>query len=169
MVAIRMDRRLAARFDASDAVQEVLAEAHQKLADYLHKRPLPFYPWLRQIAWERLVKLHQRHTAHRRSVAREEGPTLPDESVLALAGRLLAPGPSPSQAAARRELAGRARAAVLRLPPRDREVLVLRYLEHLTTAEAAAVLGVTETAVKLRHMRALERLRGLLPGAEGRP
>jgi DNA-directed RNA polymerase specialized sigma24 family protein len=43
-------------------------------------------------------------------------------------------------------------------------VLVLRYLEHLSTAEAAAVLGVTEGAVKLRHLRALDRLRTLMGG-----
>src|SRR5438876_6681359 len=61
MIAVRLDRRLVARLDPSDVVQEVLAEAAQKLADYLRQRPLPFYPWLRQLAWERLIKLHQRH------------------------------------------------------------------------------------------------------------
>jgi DNA-directed RNA polymerase specialized sigma24 family protein len=43
-------------------------------------------------------------------------------------------------------------------------VLVLRYLEQLATADIAAVLGLTEGAVKVRHLRALERLRGLLGG-----
>jgi RNA polymerase sigma-70 factor, ECF subfamily len=49
-VAYRLDRRLAARVDPSDVVQEVLAEAARKLPDYLRERPLPFYPWLRQMA-----------------------------------------------------------------------------------------------------------------------
>jgi RNA polymerase sigma-70 factor (ECF subfamily) len=49
-----------------------------------------------------------------------------------------------------------------RLDPRDREVLVLRYLEGLSTEEIAAVLGIRAGAVKMRHVRALERLRGLL-------
>ncbi len=41
----------------------------------------------------------------------------------------------------------------------DREVIVLRYLEQLSVCEIAAVLGVSEGAVKSRHMRALLRLR----------
>jgi RNA polymerase sigma-70 factor (ECF subfamily) len=61
MVAVRIDRRLAARVDPSDLVQEVLMDAHEKLSDYLRKRPLPFYPWLRPLACERLVRLHRRH------------------------------------------------------------------------------------------------------------
>jgi RNA polymerase sigma-70 factor (ECF subfamily) len=72
MVAVRLDRRLLARLDPSDIVQEVLLEAHQKLDGYLRERPLPFYPWLRQIAWQRLVKLHEHHHAGKRGVLREE-------------------------------------------------------------------------------------------------
>ena len=82
MVAYRLDRRLAARVDPSDVVQEVLAEADRQLDHYLRERPLPFYPWLRRLAWERLVKLHNRHLgAQRRSVRREEPGVLalPDE------------------------------------------------------------------------------------------
>lgn len=56
VVALRLDRRLAARVDASDVVQEALAEAAQKLPEYLDRRPLPFYPWLRQLALERLAQ-----------------------------------------------------------------------------------------------------------------
>src|SRR5438477_6125508 len=88
MVALRLDRRLAARLDPSDVVQEALADAAGKLTDYLRRRPLPFYPWLRRLAWERLVALHRRHVrAGCRSVAREEpgGLALPDESAVALA------------------------------------------------------------------------------------
>src|SRR5205807_8652346 len=87
MVAARLDRRLAARLDPSDVVQEALAEADRKLDDSLRERPLPFYPWLRAIAWERLAKLHRRHLhSQRRSVGREEAalPALPDESALEL-------------------------------------------------------------------------------------
>jgi RNA polymerase sigma-70 factor (ECF subfamily) len=165
MVAVRMDRRLAARLDPSDVVQEALADAARKLPDYLEQRPLPFYPWLRRLAWERLVKLHGRHLrARKRSVLREEHASLPlpDESALDLARRLVAPGTSPSKQAALDELRFRVRDALARLGERDREVLVLRYLEQLPTAETAAVLGITEGAVKTRHVRALERLRGLL-------
>jgi len=45
---------------------------------------------------------------------------------------------------------------------RDREVLVLRYLEGLPVGEVAEVLGLGEGAVKMRQLRALERLRSVL-------
>src|SRR5581483_1087971 len=50
MVTIRLDRRLAARVDPSDLVQESLIETAARLDDYVHDRPLPFYPWLRRFA-----------------------------------------------------------------------------------------------------------------------
>jgi RNA polymerase sigma-70 factor (ECF subfamily) len=164
-VAFHLDRRLAARVDPSDVVQEALADAAGKLDDYLREQPLPFYPWLRRLAWERLVKLHQRHLrAEKRSARREEPGVLdlPDESALELAGRLLDVRSGPGERLLREELRARVRAALDRLAEPDRQVLVLRYLEQLSHAEIAAVLGIKEGAVKTRHVRALERLRGLL-------
>jgi RNA polymerase sigma-70 factor (ECF subfamily) len=140
------------------------------LAAYLRDRPLPFYPWLRRIAWERLVKVHRRHLQARiRSAAREEpgGLPLPDESAVDLARRLAASGTSPSARVVREEVCIRVRSALDHLGPRDRDVLVMRYLEQLTNREIAAALGITEGAVKVRHLRALERLRGLLAGEYG--
>jgi len=167
MVAVRLDRRLAARFDPSDVVQEALLDADQRLSDYLERQPLPFYPWLRRLAWEHLLKLKQRHLAARkRSANREErqGFGLPDASALELAQRLVSQGTSPSNGLLRDEVRGRVQAALARLPEGDREVLVLRYLEQLSMGEVAAVLEITEGAVKMRHTRALARLCGLLGG-----
>jgi RNA polymerase sigma-70 factor (ECF subfamily) len=165
MVAVRLDRRLAARVDASDVVQEALADASRRLDDYLLSPPLPFFAWLRQLAWDRLVELHRRHLhAERRSVTREEGPAMDwsDESALHLAQRLIGSGTSPSERLMREELRDRVRSAMARLSERDREVLVMRHLEQLSTEEVAAVLGISEGAVKVRLLRALERLRGRL-------
>lgn len=169
MIAVRLDRRVAARIDPSDVVQEALLEASQKLNDYLRERPIPFYPWLRQLAWERLVKLHQRHLiAQKRAVTREEAPAAgpQHELVVTLAQRLVAPGISPSKHAVLEELRMRVRDALTQLPERDREVLVLRFLEQLSTSEIAAVLDITPGAVKLRQLRALERLRTFLDEEE---
>jgi RNA polymerase sigma-70 factor (ECF subfamily) len=164
MVAARLDRRLAARIDPSDVVQEALLDASRLLPAYLRERPLPFYPWLRRLTWKRLVKFQQRHLAQKRSVTREEQqmPLLPEESALELAGRLVAPGTSPSNHALREELRDRVQAALTQLPEPYREVLVLRFLEELSTSEMAAVLGTSEAAVKTRQTRALERLGRLL-------
>jgi RNA polymerase sigma-70 factor (ECF subfamily) len=171
MVGFRMNRRLAARVDPSDVVQETLMAAAIKLADYLQTRPLPFYPWLRQLAFDRLVELNRLHLrAKKRSVGREEPGflDLPDDSAVELASRLAADGASPSQSLVRDELRAAVQAALQRLQPRDREILVLRHLEHLSVKECAAALGISESAAKVRHLRALERLRGALDTGEGR-
>jgi RNA polymerase sigma-70 factor, ECF subfamily len=165
MIAWRIDRRLAARVDPSDVVQEVFLEASGKMDRYLRERPLPFFPWLRALAGEHLVALHRRHVRARgRSVLREEPGVLdlPDESVAELAARLVTSSTSPTQRALRKELRERVRQALGRLSERDREVLVLRNLEQLSVADTAAVLAISAGAVKVRHLRALERLRVFL-------
>jgi RNA polymerase sigma-70 factor, ECF subfamily len=165
MIAVRLDHRLAPRVDPSDVVQDVLLEADQQLADYLKNRPLPFFPWLRQIAGNKLVDLYRRHvTARRRSVSREELSLarLPDESAWELADRLFAPGSGPLAEVVRQEMRRKLREALDRLSDRDREVLVLRHLEQLSTGEIAEILAISEGAVHTRHLRALQRLGMLL-------
>jgi RNA polymerase sigma-70 factor, ECF subfamily len=172
MVAVRMDRRLAARVDPSDVVQETMADAARKLSQYLRERPLPFYPWLRRLAWERLIRLHRQHVrSRRRSVVREEPDALllSDESVLQLAHRFASSCSSPSQRLIRAEVQARVQEALVALPKRDREVLVMRYLEQIPFKDIAATLDMTEGAVKVRHLRALERLRRLLATNEENP
>jgi RNA polymerase sigma-70 factor, ECF subfamily len=168
MVAVHLDRRLSARVDPSDVVQEALANAARHLDEYLRDRPLPFYPWLRQFAWERLCKLHRLHIhAKRRSINREEPDMpLPNESVRQLAHRLLAGGTSPSRRLSRQEQREQVHAALAELAPQDREILVMRHLEQMETAEIAAALGISEGAVRNRQFRALMRLRTLLEGEE---
>ena len=164
MVAVRLDPRLPARVDPSDVVQEALAEAAGRLDGYLRDRPLPFYPWLRAIAQQRLLDLRRRHVqAGRRSIEREEERLgLSDRSALELAERLFARPSSPSARARRQELQEKVRAALAGLREADREVLVLRHLEGLPAREIAAVLGISEGAVHTRHVRALQRLRARL-------
>src|SRR5262249_35429659 len=111
-----------------------------------------------------LVRVHRRHVqARRRSVAREqEWLPLPDESAMQLADRLADRANNPSGRLRRIEERMRVQAALARLADRDREVLVLRYLEHLNTREIADVLGLAESGVKARQLRAVQRLRDLL-------
>src|SRR5262245_29181201 len=73
LIALHLDPRVAARIDPSDVVQESLAEADRRLADFLRGRPLPFYPWLRRLALQRLTDLHRLHLrSKKRTVRREE-------------------------------------------------------------------------------------------------
>ena len=162
MVCVRIDRRVAARIDPSDVVQESLLEAYRRLPDYLRDRPVPFYPWLRQITWERLVRLHRQHlVARKRAVGREVAfdPLLSDDSVAVLANRLHNSGLGPQSRIIKSELRARIKFALAGLSKSDREVLILRYLEQLSIQEIMGILALKESAVKLRLLRALERLR----------
>ncbi len=171
LVAARLDRRVARRVDASDIVQEALTDAAQRMDAYLAARPLPFFVWLRRLTRDRMVDAHRRHLAsQRRSVARE-GPAsiLDDASAAELGRRLLAPGSSPSNRLVRQERLGQITEALVALPERDREVLVLWYLEERTTAQITEAIGITEKGVRSRHLRALLRLRASWSSAHDQP
>jgi RNA polymerase sigma-70 factor (ECF subfamily) len=164
MIRLRMDHRLVARLDPSDVVQDVLAEAHTKLLKFAATRPMSFYPWLRAIAWERLIQIHRLHVgAHCRSVKREEqGMVLPNGSEMLLAERLVASGANPSRQAVCEELRQRVRAALNQLSQPAREIVTLRHLEEMPFNEIEAVLGISEAAVYSRYRRAMEQLALLL-------
>jgi RNA polymerase sigma-70 factor (ECF subfamily) len=158
MVQLRIDPRLAARIDPSDVVQDALGEAHRRLPQFAAERPIPFYPWLRRIAWDRLLQMRRHHLlAKRRSVMREDVLPLSGKSEILLAERLAAAS-SPSEQLVRREMCQRVRRAIAELPDNDREVIVLKHLEELSFQEAAAVLGINSAAVYSRYYRAIQRL-----------
>ncbi len=62
----------------------------------------------------------------------------------------------------RKETGALVRAAIDQLPEAYRIVLLLRDIEEMTTEETAAILGVTQNAVKIRLHRARQALRTLL-------
>lgn len=166
MVGVRIDPRLVARFDPSDVVQDALMDASRKFAGYLQNKPLPFYPWLRRLTLERLLELHRRHVfADKRNPDAEVNVDvwLSDASAWQLADCLTGSAETaPPERLIREEERRRVQAALERLLAHEREILVLRYLEQLSTSEAAAALGVSESAAKMRHLRALERIREFL-------
>ena len=74
----------------------------------------------------------------------------------------------PSETLHRKELREALKRALDSLPPKYREVLILRDVQHLSIQETAQVLGITEGSVKTRLLRARFQMRdALAPGIDG--
>jgi RNA polymerase sigma-70 factor (ECF subfamily) len=171
MVELRLDRRLQARIDASDVVQEAYVDAVTRLDEYLRDPRYPLFLWLRLLVGERLLKLHRHHLGTQMRDAGLEVSiyrgALPEASSAALAAQLLGKHTSPTQAAVRAERMMRLQDALNTLDPMDREVLSLRHFEEMSLAETALSLGIEESAAAKRYIRALKRLKTILANMPG--
>jgi RNA polymerase sigma-70 factor (ECF subfamily) len=171
MIAVRLDPRLHGRFDPSDVLQETYLDAFSRLPEYVREPRLPFFLWIRYLTGHHLGRIHRDHLGRQmrdagREVSLYQG-AMPEASSAALAAQLMGKECRPSELAVRAERMLRLQEALNRMNPIDREVLALRHFEHLTRAETAQVLGLSEAAAAKRYLRALERLRemlALLPG-----
>lgn len=166
MVALRLDSRLQGRVDPSDVLQEAYLDAATRLTEYVRQADVPFFLWLRSLTATRLAKVHRHHLGTQARDPAREVPlykeAYPAASSAALAAQLLGHEPRPSEAAIHGELKLRLQEAMNQMEEIDREVLALRHFEHLTTAEAAQVLGISEAATGKRYLRALKRLKDIL-------
>jgi RNA polymerase sigma-70 factor (ECF subfamily) len=158
-VEARLGGRFAGRVDASDVVQEALLEAHQRLPDFLRRRPMPLRTWLWKTAYERLLKIRRHHGRARRAAGREI--PWPDRSSLLLVRDVLG-RTSPSRRLEEQELAQRVRRALAELGEADREVLLMRHVEQLPYEEVGHLLDLDPAAARQRYGRALLRLRKVL-------
>lgn len=132
--------------EAHDAAQAAIAQALAGI-DRLED-PAAFRGWLYGIALNECRKRHRRAGRLARALAglRE-----------VLVGRSSEPGEEAVDA-------GRVRAAVARLPEKQRVTVELRIWEGLSCAEAAVALGCTEGTVKANFHHALKKLRDELEG-----
>lgn len=155
VVDLRMDPALRGRVDASDIVQETQIVIYNRMHDYLQRRPTSFKLWLRGEAIQQVGAQYRRHVqASRRSVRREC--SISDASGVVIAQQLL--GGTPSRILDRKETADQIRQAVESMAENDREILLLRYVEGLSNAEASEVLTIDPATARKRHGRALKRL-----------
>jgi len=161
MVRLRMDARVAARFDASDVLQEAYLDAARQVQGYLQQSNVALYVWLRGLAWERLLNLQRQHLGAQCRTVQRAVP-LPAESSALLTKALLAQGPSPSQALLQQELRARLQHALDRLDPADREVILMRHYEDMSNGEVAQALGLSPSGATMRYGRALFRLKETL-------
>jgi len=144
--------------DAQDAVQDAFIAAFRALAEFNGESALS--TWLHRIAVNAaLMRLRSRRR-------RREDPIdelLPRfESDGHHADPVASWLPLPDEELETEQTRVRVRACIDLLPESHRTVLVLRDLEGMDTAEAAAALGLSSDALKMRLHRARQALRKLL-------
>lgn len=143
--------RLVGMADARDLFQDAFLLAYRALPQL--RAPGAFRTWLFRITVRRARRrlLARRLPAPRSDVELVAAPPAADSLVLG-------------------EDVARLRAALPRLPERQREVVVLRHYHDLSFAEIAEVLGIREDNARANHYQGLKRLRRELSGgASGRP
>jgi RNA polymerase sigma-70 factor (sigma-E family) len=130
------------RGEAEDLVQSALVRVHRNW-HRIERRDAP-------AVYARRVLVNLNASIWRRRLRLREHPTdeLPER-----------PGADAAEAHALRD---ELRRACLKLPPRQRAVLVLRYFEDQTEADTAATLGISVGAVKSQTSRGLDKLRVIM-------
>ena len=132
--------------DAQEVAQETFLRAFTSLPNWRHQQAR-FSTWLYRVAFN----LCQDRLRQRRD-------WLPVEEV-----ELIDPAATPDQALERQQRVVRIEDALVKLPQRQREALLLCHYEGLSNAEAAAVLEVSVAALESLLARARRTLRVWLP------
>ena len=149
--------------DAEEVAQETVLKAFNALPNFRFEAK--FSTWIIQIAInESRMKLRKdrRHLYESIEAERddEEGDYRPRD--------LADWREIPSEELQRKELREALKRAIAALAPKYREVLILRDVQHVTIAETAKILGITEASVKTRLLRARLQMRdALAPGIDG--
>lgn len=144
--------------DARDALQSAFVSAFQAIRTFAGDAALS--TWLHRIVVNAaLMRLRSRRRRPEQSIDALLPGFLEDGHQAQPAGRWRE---TAEQAAARAETRDLVRARIMELPEAYRDVLLLRDIEELDTAETAAFLNISPNAVKTRLHRARQALRTLL-------
>jgi len=157
MVYLTILTMLRSEIEAEDAAQEVMINAFRHLKSF--RGDAKFSTWLVTIAMNEARQRLRRSKANvQESLDQEEEEHEGDFTPAVLTDwREI-----PSEALEKKEMRQKLREAVEQLPPKYREVLVLRDLEELNQEETAKALGINVTLVKVRLHRARMMLQKML-------
>ncbi|HEX5693677.1 MAG TPA: sigma-70 family RNA polymerase sigma factor [Arenimonas sp.] len=132
---------------SEDIAQETFLTAWQRRGQL--DNPQSFLPWLRQVARNRAID-------HVRARRYRETPVDPLEHLSEVAAE---PGHGPGEAHERSEQARQLAQALDEIPEASRDVLLLYYREGERSADVAALLGISDAAVRKRLQRGRDALR----------
>jgi RNA polymerase sigma-70 factor (ECF subfamily) len=166
LARLQLDRRLQAKLDASDIVQQTLLAAHEHREQFRGRTDAELAGWLRTILANTMLAAARRFGADARNLDRER--PLQDsleESSARLESWLAADQSSPSERVMRVEELVRLAAALARLSADQREVIELHHLKGCPVAAVAEATGRTRPAVMGLLFRGQKKLRELLQEA----
>lgn len=164
-----LNRRLQAKVDASDVVQQSLLEAHRGFDGFAGETPQEWLAWLKRIIRHNACDAAKRFTGVAKRDARREVPLAThDSESRAWHAHPIDPASSPSGHAIRWEEEIRLATAIEALPEEHREVLVLRNIERLPFEEVGRRMGRSSGACRMLWMRAIESLKHVLVAAAAR-
>lgn len=165
MISVRMDPRIGGRLDSSDIFQELQLEASQRLQEFAQQSGVPFFVWMRFLAKQKIAEACRRHVyTQSRDVRREQSEFGANDqgTSVSLASFLLGQITSPSMQVAKAEIRQLVLSAIDSMDPLDREILLMRHAEQLSSFETAKELGISQNTCRQRHVRALKRLKVIL-------
>jgi RNA polymerase sigma-70 factor (ECF subfamily) len=144
------------REDAEDVVQDTFTSVIEHLAGF--REESGFYTWLMRIAVNHALK---RLRKRRRWLNVSDGSPQAEETYGEIPHpEFIAPWrDNPALVAERHEVQKLLGEALIELDEKYRTVFVLRDMEERTTAEVAEILGISESNVKVRLLRARLQLR----------
>lgn len=156
------------KFDLSDAVQQTLLIAHEKLPQFRGRGEPELFGWLRQILRNQIAAACRRFRAAARDVTREQPLNAREaESSSGDGADLAADHSTPSQRVTRQEQLHRLTEALARLPVDQRRAVELHHLKGCTVAQVAESLGRSKPAVVGLLFRGMSNLRRLLDDLSG--
>ena len=143
--------------EADEATQLVFVQMYQSLPRA--RLDIPLKPWIYRVARNKCIDLWRGHTTLSLS-ARDEGEGDGDGADVDPPD----PTPLPDELAERADLQKVLRAAINALPVKYRTAVTLRYVNELSFAEIAHIMGVPENTAKTYFQRAKSLLRRRLAG-----
>ena len=158
-IRTRLDPILARRVGPEDVVQEAYVEVLDRFDEYLGHQEVELFVWVRFLVVQKLAQTHRKHLGTAaRDPHREVRRAQHSGTSISLTRGLLARNPSPSEVAVGGELKDALLDGLDDLRESERELLLLRHFEGLSNGEVAQVLGITERAASMRHVRAVRAL-----------
>jgi RNA polymerase sigma-70 factor (ECF subfamily) len=144
--------------DARDVVQDAFAAAHRGISSFAGEARVS--TWLHRIVVNVALMHLRRRRRHPEELFEDEVP--PPEPSGTRSDGFSPSDPPPEERLHARRVREAVRRSIDRLPETHRGILLLRDIEGLSTARAAAALRISPTAAKLRLHRARRALRSLL-------